>query len=82
MGEFGATGIIRIDGVETANGALFAREYDGMTVGAGPPTATPTDPPTYSWNGYIAEICVYNRQLGSAEIDQIERSIMGKYAIP
>ena len=82
MGEFGATGIIRIDGVETANGPLFAREYDGMTIGAGPPTATPTDPPTYSWNGYIAEIAIYNRGLLLSEILQIEAALMEKYDLP
>ena len=82
VGELGATGIIRIDGIETANGPLFALQYDGMTVGAGPPAGLPTDPPTYSWNGYISEICIYNRGLDlTSETAPLEAHFMAKYGI-
>ena len=77
VGEFGATGIIRLDGVQTASGPLATLQYDGISIGSGPPAT----PPTYSWNGLIAEVAIYNRPLLPAEIANIEAALMARYAL-
>jgi hypothetical protein len=77
MAEFAAVGVIRVDGVETVSGALFALQYDGISIGSGPPAT----PPTFSWNGYIAEVVIYNRILTATEISGLEASLMEKYGL-
>jgi hypothetical protein len=78
VGEFDAVGVIRVDGVTTASGALGALQYSGISIGAGPLVAPP---PTDSWNGYIAEILIYDRVLTAEEISGLEASLMEKYGL-
>lgn len=79
VAELGATGTIRVDGVETASGPLFGIGYDGITIGSGPPP--PTWPPTFSWMGYLAEILIYDRALTSEEISKNEKYLIKKYGL-